>query len=527
VAPILLHYRQAHRALGLSRGLTEIEHYSADLSGLLSAPGMLALWNTPESWHRPEGNLMPGATAVLLIAIALWVRRRPDESSAPRWLRRTRTAAFAVGVVMATAAAVPTLVGPIAYNLGVIRISITDQHKPLSVATVMFGAWFLSSARVRQAWREQSALGFYTLSTIVMWLFALGPTGFLFGHRVLYKAPYSWLMMLPGFGTGLRVPARFAMLAVMTLSIAAAVAFSRLTRDRSMRTQLAMGAILALAITADSWIDPLPLPPPPSRLEIPSVVPADAAVLELPPDIAEDATAMYRSIEHRRPTVNGMSGHDAPHYTVLRLSLQEDRFEALKGYGSYGPIAIFLERNERGARMLPLVVQGAGATPIATTSTHEILLLPRTRLAARQLDLSRAVVPIHTMTANAAPELVPRMIDGDIGTAWLPPTAQDGTEQITLDLGQRSEVGGVVLATTKTEFPRGIAIELSLDHASWTPVWQGDAAANAVATAIEDPQFMRMQFEFERTHTRYIRVRQTGQAPIPWVVFEARVLAPK
>ncbi len=513
--------------LDCSGPLLEIEHYSADLSGLLSAPVMLALWNTPESWHRPEGNLMPGATAVLLIAIALWVRRRADESSAPRWLRRARTATFAAGSVMAAAAAVPTLVGPIAYNLGVIRISITDQHKPLSVATVMFGAWFLSSARVRQAWREQSALGFYTLATIVMWLFALGPTGYLFGHRVLYKAPYSWLMMLPGFGTGFRVPARFAMLAVMTLSIAAAVAFSRLTRGRSMRTQLATGAIVALAITADSWIDPLPLPPPPSRLEIPSVVPADAAVLELPPDIAEDATAMYRSIEHRRPTVNGMSGHDAPHYTVVRLSLQEGRFEALKGYGGYGPIAIFVERNERGARMLPLVVQRAGATPIATTSTHEILLLPRTRLAARQLDLSRTVVPIHTLTASTAPELVPLMIDGDMGTAWLPPTAQDGTEQITLDLGQRSEVGGVVLATTKTEFPRGLAVELSLDHASWTPVWQGDATANAVATAIEDPRFMRMQFEFERTHTRYIRVRQTGQAPIPWVVFEARVLAPK
>ncbi len=527
VTPVLLHYRRAHAALGLFRPLLEIEHYSADLSGLLSAPVMLALWNTPGSWHRPEGNLMPGATAVLLIAIALWVRRRPDESSAPRWLRRARTAVFAVGVVMATAAAVPTLVGPIAYNLGVIRISITDQHKPLSVATVMFGAWFLCSARVRQAWREQSALGFYTLATIVMWLFALGPTGYLFGHRVLYKAPYSWLMMLPGFGTGFRVPARFAMLAVMTLSIAAAVAFSRLTRDRSMRTQLAMGAIVALAITADSWIDPLPLPPPPSRLEIPSVVPADAAFLELPPDIAEDATAMYRSIEHRRPTVNGMSGHDAPHYTVLRFSLQEGRFEALKGYGGYGPIAIFLERNERGARMLPLVVQRAGATPIATTSTHEILLLPRTRLVARQLDLSRTVVPIHTMTASAAPELVSLMIDGDMGTAWLPPTAQDGTEQITLDLGQRSEVGGVVLATTKTEFPREVTIELSLDHATWTPVWQGDATATAVATAIEDPRFLRMQFEFERTHTRYIRVRQTGQAPIPWVVFEAQVLARK
>jgi hypothetical protein len=93
------------------------------------------------------------------------------------------------------------------------------------------------------------------------------------------------------------------------------------------------------------------------------------------------------------------------------------------------------------------------------------------------------------------------------------------------DLGQRSEVGGVVLATTTTEFPRGLTIELSHDRSTWMTVWQGDATAKAVVTAIEDPRFMRMRFAFGRSYTRYVRVRQTAQGPLPWVVFEAQVLA--
>jgi hypothetical protein len=526
VAPVLLHYQRAHASQGLNRTLVEIEHYSADLSGLLTAPRMLALWNSPESWQRPESALMPGATAVLLVAAALWVRRRSTDAATPIWFRRFRTVMLVAGISMMASAAIPTLMGPVAYELAGLRISVTDPYKPISVATVLLSAWFLTSSRVRQAWREQSVLGFYTLATVVMWMFALGPTARLFGHRVLYKAPYSWLMMtLPGFSTGFRVPARFAMLAAMTLSVAAAMAFYRLTRDRPPRAQFAATVAVALAITADSWIDPLPTPQPPSHLEIPAAVPTDAAVLELPTEISEDARAMYRSIEHRRPTINGMSGHDAPHYAVLRLSLEEGYFEALKGYGRYGPVAIFVERNERGARLLPLVAQRGGATPIATTSDYEVLLLPRTNAVNARPQDSQASVPVQSIAANTAPELAARMIDSDMGTAWLPPTPQDGTEEVVLDLGQRSEIGGVMLATTRTEFPRGLAIDLSLDRINWVTVRQGDATALAVATAIADPRFLRMRFEFARTYARYVRVRQTAQAPVPWVVFEARVLA--
>jgi hypothetical protein len=527
VAPVLLHYRQAHEAQGLSRSLGEIEFYSADLSALLTAPRMLWLWNPPESWQQPEGALMPGATAVLLVSIALitrWRTQRDDVSRSP-WFERLRLTALVAGIVMTAVASIPTLAGPVAYQLGPIRISVTDSHKPLSVAFLLISGWLLTSGRIRQAGRERSILGFYAMATVMMWLLALGPTARLFGTQVLYKAPYSWLMMLPGFGGGFRVPARFAMLAALTLSVAGTVAFYRLTRDRSPRIQLAMTLAVAMAITAESWIDPLPVPRAPSPLEIPPAVPADAAILELPTGIAEDARAMYRSIEHRRHTVNGMSGYDAAHYTVLRMALEEGHFEALKGFEGYGPIAVFVERDDRGARMLPLAKQLGGAISVGTTSEYEVLVVPRTGSGNPRAIASKPTIPVLSASANAAPELAARMIDGDLSTAWLPTEAQDGTEEIVLELGQRSEVGGVVLATTRTEFPRGLSIELSLDRTNWVVVRQGDATAAALATAIEDPRLLRIPFQFERTFARYVRITQTATGPLPWVVFEAQVLA--
>ena len=129
------------------------------------------------------------------------------------------------------AALLPIVRGPVAMELAGIRVSVSDSYKPFSTATVFFIAWVLTSTRVRQAWREQSPLPFYVLATLAMWLFALGPTARLFGERVLYKPPYSWLMLMPGFRDGFRAPARFAMLAAVTLSIAAALAFWRLAES--------------------------------------------------------------------------------------------------------------------------------------------------------------------------------------------------------------------------------------------------------------------------------------------------------
>ena len=48
----------------------------------------------------------------------------------------------------------------------------------------------------------------------------------------------------------------------------------------------------------------------------------DPAIVELPMDnIYVSVAAMYRSMSHRQPLINGYSGHFPPHYNVLTLSL--------------------------------------------------------------------------------------------------------------------------------------------------------------------------------------------------------------
>ena len=56
-----------------------------------------------------------------------------------------------------------------------------------------------------------------------MWLLCLGPAPTFMGKPLIYKAPYAWLMLMPGV-EGVRVPARFWVLATLCLAVAAAIA---------------------------------------------------------------------------------------------------------------------------------------------------------------------------------------------------------------------------------------------------------------------------------------------------------------
>lgn len=522
-APVFLAYRQAHQALGLSRGIGEIEIYSADLTGLLTTPRLLALWTSPESFWRSEGELWPGALAIVLIVAGLWAARRVRGADLPRWGRRLRATALAVAVVMAGAASIPVLFGPVAYELAGLRISISDSYKPLSIVAIFGGAWALTSSPVRRAFHDQSPFAFYVLATIAMWAFALGPTARVLGHRLLYKAPYAWLMMLPGFTEGFRVPARFAMLAVLTLSVAAALAFDRLTRARSWRLRLAGAALIAAGIVAESWVQ-LPIHVPPQPLEMPAGLPHDAVILELPVGFVEDFAAMYHSIHHGRRLVNGTSGFDPPHYVMFRVAMDEQRYEALDAIASYAPIAIFIPHGNAGTVSTALRSRSK-AQPLATTTTHEVWLMPKGPSLLADSPGDAAPIAIQQLDSPIARDSLPSMLDGNRDTAWFTDQPQDGTEFFTADLGQQTDIDAVVLGqgAGRMDFPRTIAIDLSADGVEWSESWRGDTAAMTIAAAIADPREVRVTFDIGVRRARYVRVRQIGQSEAAWGVAEFRV----
>jgi hypothetical protein len=523
LAPVFLRYRAAHAAQGLVRSITEIETLSADVIGLLTPPAQLAFRNFLGGWRTPEGALFPGVGAVALVALALWQgRRRGAVDRGPRW----RRASVVLALVMTGVALVPALAGPVAFDVAGLQVSVSDSYKPFTVAVALAALWFFSSVAVRQAWRTHAPLPFYVLATVAMWGFALGPTGRALGERMIYKAPYSWLMALPGFADEFRAPARFAMLAALTLAIAAALAFDRLMRARPRRLRTAALALTAFVVLTDGWIDPLPMHAPPRALAIPRGVPAEAVVIELPFGVFENAAAMYRSIAHGRRTINGLSGYEAPHYQVLRVALEESAWGAIATMARDAPVAVFASRRAMEPDAVTALVSATGARRIATTADHEVLLVPQAGQPVLGTRIA-ALVPIDSIRASANAGAASRMLDSDRRTAWESEGPQSGGEEIVLDLGAAHQVSEVSLAqgAFMMEYPRLVAVDLSLDGGQWSEVRRADMLAATLSAAIDDPAQVRVRLAFAGQPARYVRIRQLGRSDQPWAIAEIGVLA--
>ena len=524
MAPVFMTYRHVHRELGLSRTLAEVEFFSADVRGLVSAPDRLLFWNTPDAWSHPEGKIFPGVTAVLLVMIAVVASRRTDGSAVSRPFTMLRRLAL-LGVVIAIGAALLPLSGnPFDREVMGVPVSITHAYKPLSIALLLFAGWFVSSPRVVLA--RQSPFPFYVLATLAMWLFALGPTARLLGERVLWTTPYYWAMTLPGFADGFRVPSRFAMLAALTLSVAAALAFARLNGTRRAAIRIAAAIVVACGILLDSWIVPLPVVAAPERVVAPAgAIPRDAVVLELPLGLFEDSTAMYRSIGHGHRTVNGMSGYEPPHYSILRDAMTEGRYEVLTALAGATDLAIVVRKHPGNGTSAQEVQAKTGAQPLASTATHDILLLPRAIPMQHQPPPAGTPITARSFASAHNADALGFMSDGNVSTRWVTAGAQQGQERFVADLGRVAELSGIMLAhSARGTFPRALLVEVSTDGAHWEQTWRGDSATLTLQAAIARPTDLMITVPFAPRTGRYIRVTQTGVATHPWTVAEFRAL---
>jgi hypothetical protein len=96
--------------------------------------------------------------------------------------------------------------------------------------------------------------------------------------------------------------------------------------------------VLAGSVIAEGWVRQLPLVPAPAAIAIPVEA---TAVLELPVGNAvRDAVAMYRSLLHGRPVLNGWSGYAPPAY--LRLAGGDVRV-IREIAGRSGPVAVIVD----------------------------------------------------------------------------------------------------------------------------------------------------------------------------------------
>ena len=522
--PVWWHVRSVHRHLGLARTITDTETLSADLLGFLTPPEMLAFWNGAPWTTMPETALFPGLTAAGVVLGAWWLSAAP-QSRPLAWERVARWSALAA-VVPAALGAIAATSGAFAIGPDWLRLSVSNLYKPLSVALACLLPWLLTRARLRHAWATASPLAFYALATAGLWVLALGPTVRLGGERVLYKAPYAWLMAMPGVGDTLRAPARFAMLAALTLAVAAALSLDRVRGRLSRRAAGGLCAAVVIGVLADGWIDPLPLPaPPPARAAI-DQAPPEVVVLELPLGVFADTAAMYRAITHGRRLANGYSGYRPPHYQVLAAALDDGDTSVLEVLAGDTGLVVTFDGTPEGRRLGDLVSREFADVGGRSTAGHDLVRVPpRSRPAPSRAG---SAWPIVAVTASAGHATLAQLRDGDLRTAWTSAGPQAGGESVVVDLGEVRSIVGVQLSLGPYAFayPRHLTVATSTDGVTWRDDWAGRPATAVLGAALDVPAAVPLRIAVSATAARYVRMTAGAAAPHPWAIAELAVLRP-
>jgi uncharacterized protein (TIGR03382 family) len=516
LAPLLLHYERVHRALHLVRDINEVKRYSADLVEVLSPSPELVTWGGRLVAARAETTVFPGATILVAAAVAAFAwrmhRRRPQRTSADPVQRVAAAVAIGAGLVAASA----LTVGPWAIP-GI--VTVTVFHKPFTIAFLALTVWLLRTDAFRRAWHTQSRTWFYVLAAILMYVLALGPLPTAGGYPLLYEPPYAWLMRLPGFSV-LRVPARFAMVAVLCQSAALSLWLARWNADGARRWAV---AVICAGLLIDGWarMPVVAVPTPPPRWD------AVDAVIELPAgEPARDFPAIYRAMVHGRPIANGFSGYAPAHYLPLAFALREHRFDVLQDLAPTGRIGVSVEKSGGSEELVRELAAQPFARPGDADARWSTFIVEGRPLRPPRVGAS---IAFTVASAHSHPEDTGRLHDGNIETAWAAGDEQGGSETLVLDAGHAVDIGAIVfgMGAFAFGFPRELAVDVSPDGAAWAEVWRGRTAAETLRAALREPGVVPLTVEIGRASGRYVRLRQLGREPgIPWWIAEFALHAP-
>ncbi len=516
MAPILWRYREIQSALHLQRSIGEITTFSADIASLFSAHPEAIVLGHVLTW-RQSYALFPGLTILIVLTIA-WLAAPRDTTPAPTRMSTGRKALAAVASICGAIAASVLIVGPWAIG----PITVSHAHKPMSIGVVAAVLFVATGPWWRRTWRSRSSIAFYAVAAAACYVLALGPEPRFLDTPVLYKAPYAWLMALPGFDA-IRAPDRFAMLGMLCVAVVFACAYARWKPSARVRwLWLPIGAGLVVDGLCHVYVRPIPAPGP--AVSWPSV----SAVIELPMTIDRNVAAMYRSIAYGVPLVNGASGYSAPQYPALEAALADGYFPVLEHLATAGPLGIAVDRTAPKHLAIEASLSlMKGVTRLNETPVWATYVLARSAPPDRgPLDPQLSVVAVR---ANRHMEELPQLGDGRIDTAWNS-GAQRGGEELVVELDGPHLVTSLVLSIGSCPFgfPRMLSVEASPDGQVWTRATLVAGALGAIPAALDNPSDVPHRVLLYEAGTRFLRLRQLVDAgQVPWCVSDLSVHGPK
>jgi hypothetical protein len=231
--------------------------------------------------------------------------------------------------------------------------------------------------------------------------------------------------------------------------------------------------------------------------------------------------------------MNGVSGYDPPHYEALRTGLQNRdpaMLTAIASLGSYDVVVRDAADADGGLR--GYVAHAPGATRIAATGGQTLYRIPQTTqepTLGPSLAIARAeTFRVSDLFAHRDERDATEIHDGNLETGWTDYPQQPG-QWLIVDLGEVREVGGIthVLGGYFLDFPRQLAIELSVDQKAWTRVWEGPTASAAFLALVRGPLEGAMRVSFSPQRARFVRLLQLDRNQRGWHVADIQVHAPR
>jgi hypothetical protein len=131
--PIVARYSAAHAQHGLSRPPAETAGFGADIASVLCASRFLDVWGWLQVACRPEGELFPGITVVLVCGLGALAWYRRERPAPPPVAAGRRRRGLTRGVILAALAAALLVIGagPWEWTAASLRVSSSSVTKPL------------------------------------------------------------------------------------------------------------------------------------------------------------------------------------------------------------------------------------------------------------------------------------------------------------------------------------------------------------------------------------------------------------
>ena len=375
--PVLLPYRQAHERFGIERDFNEAAHFSANVWSYVTASENLLLWGRALRFYPyGEGETFLGFVPWLLafVALASLIARGAAPVAAPafgrgiRWrdswaMRVLKWILVIIAASQFIALMSTMMFGGFSVDVFGIRIRARTAPRLLLQFMVSLGALLALSARARQfaAHAFRSPIAFFLFAVVLAIWLSLGPAPAAGQATVTGFGLYGVLHdFVPGFN-GLRVPARFAMIAGLFLAILAGYG------TKLLAPKFPLFAVLALVILLEGFAVPIEInrtwnmyeAAVPARVfprsQAPGVyqriagLPAQSVVTEFPfGDRAWEIRYVYYSAAHWKPITNGYSGGFPPGYNerVARLQrIAADPAAAWQTLRAAGTTHVVIHRN--------------------------------------------------------------------------------------------------------------------------------------------------------------------------------------